>query len=134
MGDFELLEEIGRGGMGVVYRALQVRLQREVAIKMILKDRLASPTERQRFFAEARATAKLELPGIVPVYDVGEIEGRPYFAMKFIRGKTLLELIQSERVSIRDAARYLEQILGLFSLHTITNRPSRHQAIEYSHR
>jgi tRNA A-37 threonylcarbamoyl transferase component Bud32 len=110
MGDFELLEEIGRGGMGVVYRAYQHSLQREVAIKMILKDRLASPQEKLRFFAEARATAKLDHPGIVPVYDVGEIDGRPYFVMKFIRGRTLHEMVQEGSLAVRDAARILEQI------------------------
>jgi len=109
MGDFELLEEVGRGGMGVVYRATQLSLGREVAIKMILKDQLASEQERQRFFAEARATAKLEHVGIVPVYDVGEVDGRPYFVMKFIRGRTLQELIRAGEVSQRDAARILEQ-------------------------
>jgi eukaryotic-like serine/threonine-protein kinase len=110
LGDFELLEVVGRGGMGVVYRARQISLDREVAVKMILKDQLASQQERQRFFAEARATAKLEHPGIVPVYDVGEIEGRPYFVMKFLKGKTLYELIQSGEVTPRTAGRYLEQV------------------------
>ena len=109
-GDFELRELIGRGGMGIVYRAQQISLDREVAVKMILKDQLATQQDRQRFFAEARATAKLEHPGIVPVYDVGEIEGRPYFVMKFIKGKTLYELIQDGGLNPRTAARYLEQI------------------------
>lgn len=109
-GDFELQALLGRGGMGIVYRAQQISLDREVAIKMILKDQLATQQERQRFFAEARATAKLEHPGIVPVYDVGEIDGRPYFVMKFIKGRTLYELIQDGDVTPRLAARYLEQI------------------------
>jgi eukaryotic-like serine/threonine-protein kinase len=110
MGDYELLEEIGRGGMGIVYRANQVSLGREVAIKMILRDRLASQQERQRFFAEAQATAKLDHIGIVPVFDVGEIDGRPYFAMKYIRGRTLSELIMSGTVTQRQAGEYLEQV------------------------
>jgi serine/threonine-protein kinase len=110
LGDYELLEVIGRGGMGIVYRAQQVSLNREVAIKMILKDRLATIQDRQRFFAEAKATAKLDHPGIVPVFDVGEIDGRPYFAMKFLRGRTLSELILSESLSQRQAAKYMEQI------------------------
>ncbi len=110
LGDYELLEEIGRGGMGVVYRAQQLSLNREVAIKMILRDRLASDTERIRFFAEAKATAQLQHPGIVPVYDVGEIDGRPYFAMQFLRGKTLLELITTGQLDQREAARHLEKI------------------------
>jgi eukaryotic-like serine/threonine-protein kinase len=110
LGDYELLEEIGRGGMGVVYRAQQLSLNREVAIKMILRDRLASDTERIRFFAEAKATAQLQHPGIVPVFDVGEIDGRPYFAMQFLRGKTLLELITTGQLDQREAARHLEKI------------------------
>lgn len=110
LGDYELREEIGRGGMGVVYRARQLSLDREVAIKMILRDRLASDSERQRFFAEARATAQLEHPGIVPVYDVGEIDGRPYFAMQYLRGRTLLELISTGQLDQRIVARYLERI------------------------
>jgi len=110
MGDYELVEEIGRGGMGIVYRAHQISLNREVAIKMILRDRLASDLERQRFFAEAKATAQLDHVGIVPVFDVGEIDGRPYFAMKFIKGKTLSELMALGGVTQRQAAGYLEQI------------------------
>ncbi|XZE21903.1 serine/threonine-protein kinase [Pirellulaceae bacterium SH449] len=109
-GDFEIRELLGRGGMGIVYRAQQISLDREVAIKMILKDQLATQQDRQRFFAEARATAKLEHPGIVPVYDVGEIDGRPYFVMKLIKGRTLYELIQDGNVTPRIAARYMEQI------------------------
>lgn len=110
MGDYELIEEIGRGGMGIVYRANQISLHREVAVKMILRDRLASPQERARFFAEAKSTAMLDHPGIVPVYDVGEIDGRPYFAMKFIPGRTLSDMIASGVVTQRQAAGYIEQI------------------------
>ncbi len=109
-GDYELIEVVGRGGMGIVYRANQISLNREVAVKMILGERLASPIERQRFFAEAKATAKLEHVGIVPVFDVGEFNGRPFFAMKFIKGRTLSDLMANEGVSHRQAATYLEQI------------------------
>ena len=110
LGDYELIEVVGRGGMGIVYRAKQISLNREVAIKMILGDRLASPIDRQRFFAEAKATAKLEHVGIVPVFDVGEFDGRPFFAMKFIKGRTLSDLMANEGVSQRQAATYMEQI------------------------
>jgi eukaryotic-like serine/threonine-protein kinase len=110
MGDYELVEEVGRGGMGIVYRAIQVSLDREVAIKMILRDQLASEQERLRFFAEAQATAKLDHPGIVPIYDVGEIDGRPYFAMKYVRGRTLSELIAKNELTQRQSADVLEQV------------------------
>ncbi len=109
-GDYQLIEVVGRGGMGIVYRAHQISLNREVAIKMILRDRLASTVERQRFFAEAKATAKLDHIGIVPVFDVGELDGRPYFAMKFIKGRTLSDKMAQEGVTQRQAATYLEQI------------------------
>jgi serine/threonine-protein kinase len=109
-GDYWLVEEVGRGGMGVVYRAEQASLGRQVAVKMILKDQLASDAERQRFFAEAKATAQLQHPGIVPVYDVGEIDGRPYFAMQYIQGRTLQELINTNAIDERNAIRVVQMI------------------------
>ncbi|WP_425618781.1 serine/threonine-protein kinase [Anatilimnocola sp. NA78] len=107
LGDYELLEELGRGGMGVVFRARQESLHREVAIKMILRGQLARQAERERFQAEAQAAAKLDHPGIVPVYEVGEIEGRPYFSMKFIRGTTLAQRLSEGPMHPREAAKLL---------------------------
>jgi serine/threonine-protein kinase len=109
-GEYELLQEIGRGGMGVVYRARQQSLQRDVAVKMILRAQLASGAERERFQAEAQAAAKLEHPAIVPVYEVGEIDGRPYFTMKHVRGTTLAAKLAEGPLPPRDAARILRQV------------------------
>ena len=109
-GDYELREELGRGGMGVVYRAAQTSLGREVAVKMILRGQLASKADRERFEAEAQAAARLDHPGIVPVYEVGEIDGRPYFSMKHVCGTTLAQRLADGPLPPREAARMLAAV------------------------
>lgn len=118
-GDYELQEEIGRGGMGVVYRAWQLSLNREVAVKMILRGQFASPADRERFQAEAEAAARLDHPDIVPVYEVGAIDGQPYFSMKYVPGRTLSQRLAEALMPEKEAAQLLARVA---------------RAIHYAHR
>ena len=105
-GDFELIEKIGEGGMGVIYKARQISLNRIVALKMILGDR----ADRERFRLEAEAIAALAHPNIVSIYEIGECSGRLFFTMQFVEGHNLKQFIERNRIEAKEAARITETI------------------------
>ncbi len=109
-GDYELLAEIARGGMGVVYRARQIPLNRIVALKMILAGRLADDEDITRFRSEAEAAANLRHPHIVKVHEVGAVQGDHFFTMEFIQGESLAQRLAHGPLSGRHAARYVQII------------------------
>lgn len=109
-GDYELLAEIGRGGMGVVYKARQVSLNRVVALKMMLGGQFAAMSATRRFRTEAQAVAKLNHPGIVTVYEVGERDGQSFFSMGFVDGSNLATRLQSGPLPPQEAARVVQAV------------------------
>lgn len=117
--DYELQEELGRGGMGVVYRAWQPSLQRDVAVKLILRGTLASADELARFQAEAEAAGRLQHPHIVPIYEVASHEGQCYFSMQLVEGVTLAEKLADGPLPAREAVQLIATVA---------------RAIDYAHR
>ena len=118
-GDYEIIRELARGGMGVVFEARQVSLNRKVALKMILAGQLADETDVKRFYSEAEAAANLDHPGIVPIFEVGQHEGQHYFSMGFVEGKSLSQRLADGPLPFRDAAELMAKVAD---------------AIDYAHR
>lgn len=118
LGDYELQDELGRGGMGVVFRARQKSLNRVVAIKLILAGQLASSQDIEQFHAEAEAAASLDHPGIVPIYEVGEHQGQHYFSMAFVDGENLATKVDRGPFDPTAAASCIRQVV---------------EAVEYAH-
>ena len=119
MGDYELLAEIARGGMGVVYKARQISLNRIVAVKMILAGQLATKADHERFHAEAQAAALLDHPNIVPIFEVGEHEGQHYFSMGYVDGSSLSARLAERPLTPKEAAELAATVA---------------EAVEYAHR
>ena len=108
--NYEIISELGRGGMGVVYKARQIGLDRLVALKMILAGPHAGPKELERFRQEAEAVARLRHPNIIQIYDIGESEGRPYLALEFVEGDSLAHLLKGVPQPLHSAARLVETL------------------------
>jgi len=135
-GHYELLHEIARGGMGIVFKARDTRLQRTVALKMILDRNLASPEAVQRFYAEAEMAASLNHPGIVPIYDVGSHAGHHYYAMGHVEGPTLSAELHRRRFGMEEAAQMVRDLAHAVSYahdHGIVHRDLKPGNILLSH-
>ncbi len=109
-GDYELLEEIARGGMGIVYKARQSTLKRIVALKMILAGQFAGEEDVRRFYAEAKAASSLDHPNIVPLFEIGQHNGQHYFSMAFVAGQSLARKIVDGPLPPREAAQMMKKI------------------------
>ncbi len=109
-GDYEILSEIAQGGMGIVYMARQVSLNRTVALKMILSGPRAAPADIERFHAEAEVASHLDHPGIVPIFEVGQVDGRHFYSMGFVEGRSLAARLAEGPLPPREAAELVHTI------------------------
>src|SRR6185295_12506572 len=118
LGHYKLVAEIGAGGMGQIFRAVDTRLDRSVAVKILPPHRWSDPDFRRRFRTEARAVSSLSDPNICALYDIGEVDSVPYLVMELLEGETLRDLLDRGRLPARKAIAYAVQIArGLAAAH-----------------
>lgn len=108
--NFEILGEIARGGMGVVYKARQIRPNRIVAIKMIRRHMFSAPSDMERFFLEAEAASQVDSESVVPIFEIGDVQGEPFIVMKYIEGENLEEVL---RQGSMETATFLKQLIAI---------------------
>ena len=117
IGDYDILGEVGRGAMGVVYKARHRRLNRLVALKMVLAGEFASPALEHRFRLEAELAARVQHPNIVHVYEIGSYEGRPFLAMEWVEGGSMASRLDGDPWPARDAAELVETLARALTSH-----------------
>jgi serine/threonine protein kinase len=127
---YQILGELGRGGMGIVYKARQAGLNRLVALKMIRPGAIITPKKLARFHTEAQAVATIQHPNIVQIYEIGEHEGIPYFSMEFVPGGTLSEKLRGQALQSRSAARLVETLAR--AIHEFHQRGFLHRDLKPS--
>jgi WD40 repeat protein len=130
LGEYEVLDELARGGMGIIYRARQVKLNRLVALKLIRDALIAGPSEIRRFLAEAEAVAQLDHPNIVPIYEVGQVDDQPYFSMKLVEGRNLSKHVRRLSADRKAAARLMVKVAR--AVHYAHQRAILHRDIKPS--
>jgi Kae1-associated kinase Bud32 len=115
LGHYQVVEKLGQGGMGVVYKARDTRLDRFVAIKVLPPEKVADPERKQRFIREAKAASALSRPGIVTIHDIGADQGHDFIVMEYVQGKTLDELIPAKGMRLCDALKVAVEMADALS-------------------